>query len=90
MSAYLDREQTQAKHFILRGYLQELTFKVLHHWDIAYIDGSVSEFEANLVWRVADLMGVSTRQRVELRRAIAVGRGEDPVSFADTATSTAR
>jgi len=39
MSAYLDREQTQAKHFILRGYLQELTFKVLHHWDIAYIDG---------------------------------------------------
>jgi len=39
MSAYIDREQTQAKHFILRGYLQELAFKVLHGWDIAYIDG---------------------------------------------------
>jgi len=59
-------------------------------WDIAYIDGSVSEFEANLVWRVADLMGVSTRQRVDLRRAIAVGRSGDPVSTADTAPSTAR
>src|SRR5436190_13535370 len=39
MNAYVDREQTQAKHFILRGYLQELTFKVLHGWDIAYVDG---------------------------------------------------
>ncbi len=29
MSRYADREQTQAKHFILRGYLQELAFKVL-------------------------------------------------------------
>ena len=29
MSAYIDREQTQAKHFILRGYLQEFAFKVL-------------------------------------------------------------
>ena len=39
MSAYIDREQTQAKHFILRGYLQALAFKVLHGWDIAYVDG---------------------------------------------------
>jgi len=39
MSTYIEREQTQAKHFILRGYLQELAFKVLHGWDIAYIDG---------------------------------------------------
>ena len=39
MSAYLDREQTQAKHFILRLYLQELAYKVLRGWDIAYIDG---------------------------------------------------
>lgn len=39
MSTYIDREQTQAKHFILRGYLQELAYKVLHGWDIAYVDG---------------------------------------------------
>jgi three-Cys-motif partner protein len=36
---YVGREQTEAKHFILRGYLQELAFKVLNHWDITYVDG---------------------------------------------------
>lgn len=36
---YIDREQTRAKHFILRRYLQALSFKVLRHWDITYVDG---------------------------------------------------
>jgi three-Cys-motif partner protein len=39
LNTYIDREQTQAKHFILRRYLQALAFKVLHGWDITYIDG---------------------------------------------------
>jgi three-Cys-motif partner protein len=39
MPPYVDREQTQAKHFILKRYLQALAFKVLRHWDIAYVDG---------------------------------------------------
>jgi three-Cys-motif partner protein len=46
MSTYVDREQTQAKHFILRGYLQELAFKVLHGWDIAYVDGFSGPWES--------------------------------------------
>jgi three-Cys-motif partner protein len=46
MNAYIDREQTQAKHFILRGYLQELAFKVLHGWDIAYVDGFSGPWES--------------------------------------------
>jgi three-Cys-motif partner protein len=46
MSEYTDREQTQAKHFILRGYLQELAFKVLHAWDIAYVDGFSGPWES--------------------------------------------
>ena len=46
MSSYTDREQTQAKHFILRGYLQELAFKVLRHWDIVYIDGFSGPWES--------------------------------------------
>lgn len=37
-------------------------------WDMAHADGSVHEFEENVVWRVAELLGVSTRDRVELRR----------------------
>jgi three-Cys-motif partner protein len=46
MSAYVDREQTQAKHFILRAYLQALAFKVLHGWDIAYVDGFSGPWES--------------------------------------------
>jgi uncharacterized tellurite resistance protein B-like protein len=37
-------------------------------WDMAHADGSVHEFEENVVWRVAELLGVSTRDRVALRR----------------------
>lgn len=37
-------------------------------WDMAHADGAVHEFEENVVWRVAELLGVSTRERVELRQ----------------------
>ncbi len=37
-------------------------------WEIVLADGVVHEFEANLVWRVAELLGVSTRDRVILRK----------------------
>jgi len=46
MSAYDDREQTRAKHFILRAYLQELAFKVLHGWDVTYVDGFSGPWES--------------------------------------------
>ncbi len=46
MSAYEDRAQTEAKHFILKGYLQELAFKVLHGWDLAYVDGFSGPWES--------------------------------------------
>jgi uncharacterized tellurite resistance protein B-like protein len=47
-------------------------------WKIVYADGSVNEFEDNIIWRVADLLGVSSRQRVELRRQIATDRAAAP------------
>jgi uncharacterized tellurite resistance protein B-like protein len=37
-------------------------------WDMAYADGAVHELEENIVWRVAELLGVSARDRVELRQ----------------------
>jgi uncharacterized tellurite resistance protein B-like protein len=43
-------------------------------WEVVYADGNVSEFESNIVWRSADLLGVSSRQRIELRQRIAAGR----------------
>ena len=40
-------------------------------WDVVFADGEVTEFEENVVWRIAELLGVSTRDRVMLRRKVA-------------------
>lgn len=37
-------------------------------WDIVYADGVVHEFEDNLVWRIAELMGISSRDRMILKK----------------------
>jgi three-Cys-motif partner protein len=42
---YSGREQTEAKHFILRRYLQALAFKVLIFQDITYVDGFSGPWE---------------------------------------------
>ncbi|MEH2473293.1 putative tellurite resistance protein B-like protein [Nitrobacteraceae bacterium AZCC 2161] len=42
-------------------------------WELVYADGKVSEFEENVVWRAADLLGVSSRDRIELKRRSAGG-----------------
>jgi uncharacterized tellurite resistance protein B-like protein len=44
-------------------------------WEIVYADGSVSEFESNLIWRAADLLGISSRERIELGHRVAAERG---------------
>jgi uncharacterized tellurite resistance protein B-like protein len=44
-------------------------------WEIAYADGHVSEFESNLIWRAADLLGVPSRERIELGRRVAGEHG---------------
>jgi uncharacterized tellurite resistance protein B-like protein len=40
-------------------------------WDIAFADSVVDEFEENTIWRIAELLGVSTRDRVLLRQRVA-------------------
>jgi uncharacterized tellurite resistance protein B-like protein len=40
-------------------------------WTVAYADGELSGFEDNLIWRVADLLGVSSTERIALRRRVA-------------------
>jgi uncharacterized tellurite resistance protein B-like protein len=44
-------------------------------WEIAYADGAVSAYEDNLIWRVADLLGVSSTERIALRQRVAAVRG---------------
>ena len=43
-------------------------------WEIAYADGAVTEFEDNVVWRAADLLGISARDRMELKHQVASRR----------------
>jgi uncharacterized tellurite resistance protein B-like protein len=43
-------------------------------WQIIYVDDRVNEFESNIIWRTADLLGVSSRQRIELRQRVAADR----------------
>jgi uncharacterized tellurite resistance protein B-like protein len=40
-------------------------------WELVYADGQANEFEDNVVWRAADLLGVSSRDRIELKRRVA-------------------
>jgi uncharacterized tellurite resistance protein B-like protein len=46
-------------------------------WEIAYADGRVGEFEDNLLWRAADLLGISAQDRIELRRRVANQRASE-------------
>jgi uncharacterized tellurite resistance protein B-like protein len=39
-------------------------------WQIGYVDGHVSEFEDNLIWRAADLLGVPSEARIALRQRV--------------------
>jgi uncharacterized tellurite resistance protein B-like protein len=45
-------------------------------WEIVYVDGRVTEFEENVVWRAADLLGVSSRERIELRQRVAAAAAD--------------
>lgn len=48
-------------------------------WELVYADGERHELEDNVVWRVAELLGVSDRDRVLMRQRVAarLGSGED-------------
>ena len=46
-------------------------------FEVAYSDGALSEFEDNVVWRAAELMHVSSRERVTIRRDARKGAAEE-------------
>ena len=39
-------------------------------WELVFADGTVHEFEDNLIWRVAELLGVSSQTRIRLKQAV--------------------
>jgi uncharacterized tellurite resistance protein B-like protein len=44
-------------------------------WQIVYADGIITEFEDNLIWRAADLLGISRRERIALRQRVTGASG---------------
>jgi uncharacterized tellurite resistance protein B-like protein len=44
-------------------------------WEIAFADGAIHEIEENIVARIAELLGVSPRDRVSLRHQVAAEPG---------------
>jgi len=53
-------------------------------WEVLYADGRVSPLEDNVAWRTADLLGVSSRHRVELRHRTAAERLLPPLDGSET------
>jgi uncharacterized tellurite resistance protein B-like protein len=39
-------------------------------WQIVYADGVVTDFEDNLIWRAADLLGISRGERIALKERV--------------------
>jgi uncharacterized tellurite resistance protein B-like protein len=46
-------------------------------WEIVFADGANHEFEENLVWRVAELLGVNRRDRIARKRAVAENKSAE-------------
>jgi uncharacterized tellurite resistance protein B-like protein len=74
-----EQEAVDLYHFtrLLNGALDEDGRRrmVEMMWEIVYADGRVTEFERNLIWRAADILGISSRERIELGRRVASERG---------------
>lgn len=84
-SAAVDRIAVDLYHFTrqLNQFLNDESRRRLVRlmWEVVYADGRVNELEDNIIWRVSDLLGVSTRQRVELRQQIAPDRAVLPAGL---------
>lgn len=60
---------------IMRSVDEEGRLRIIEMmWELVYADGRVSEFEENVVWRAADLLGISSRDRINLKHRVADGR----------------
>jgi uncharacterized tellurite resistance protein B-like protein len=54
-------------------------------WELVYADGKVSEFEDNVVWRAAELLGVPSRDRIDLKHRVAARQSGPATGSSDIA-----
>ena len=82
----VEGEAVDLYHFtsvIMRSVNEEGRLKIVEMmWELVYADGQVSEFEDNVVWRAADLLGISSRDRIDLKHRVAERQGAVGVSRA--------
>lgn len=87
---YTDREQTKAKHFILKRYLQALAFKVLRYFDMTYVDG----FSGPWKTQTEDFADLSFRIAIDVlkdaQQVILTQTGRRPKSGVSSPRTTAR
>jgi len=78
----VEGEAVDLYHFtsvIMRSVNEEGRLRIVEMmWELAYADGQASEFEENVVWRAADLLGVSSRDRIDLKHRVA---GRQPAAI---------
>jgi uncharacterized tellurite resistance protein B-like protein len=85
----VEGEAVDLYHFtsvIMRSVNEEGRLRIVEMmWELAYADGQVSEFEDNVVWRAADLLGISSRDRIDLKHRVAGQQGAPAASSSDIA-----
>jgi uncharacterized tellurite resistance protein B-like protein len=54
-------------------------------WEMVFADGKVTEFEDNVLWRAADLLGISGRDRIDLKHAVQERQAERAKGGKDSA-----
>jgi uncharacterized tellurite resistance protein B-like protein len=74
---------------IMRSVDEEGRLKIVEMmWEMVYADGQATEFEDNVVWRAADLLGISSRDRIDLKHRVAERQGK-PLAGAPKAANAA-
>jgi uncharacterized tellurite resistance protein B-like protein len=85
----VEGEAVDLYHFtsvIMRSVNEEGRLRIVEMmWELVYADGQVSEFEDNVVWRAADLLAVSSRDRVDLKHRVAARQSTPPAPASDAA-----
>ena len=88
----VEGEAVDLYHFtsvIMRSVNEEGRLRIVEMmWELVYADGQVNEFEDNVVWRAADLLAVSSRDRIDLKHRVAATQSSPAsgnVDIADTA-----
>ena len=88
----VEGEAVDLYHFtsvIMRSVNEEGRLRIVEMmWELVYADGQVSEFEDNVVWRAADLLAVSSRDRIELKHRVAAARPATVKDGSDIADAT--